>query len=80
VKGEGAKAMNAPELDGKAYRVLEAIRHKTRPYTEADIAMATQLSKAVVRKRLDHLVRAGLIRETWPTLFRGPFYEINEED
>jgi DNA-binding Lrp family transcriptional regulator len=76
--GEGAEAMNAPELDGKAHRILAAIRHKTRPYTEADIAMATQLSKGTVRKRLDHLVRAGLIRETWPTPFRGPFYEIEE--
>jgi DNA-binding IclR family transcriptional regulator len=71
--------MTDPELDDKAHRVLAAIRRKTRPYMEADIAMATQLSKDVVRRRLDRLVRAGLIRETWTNAFRGPFYEINEE-
>jgi DNA-binding IclR family transcriptional regulator len=70
--------MTDPGLDGKAHRVLAAIRRKTRPHTEADIAMATGLSKDVVRRRLDRLVRAGLIRETWPNAFRGPFYEINE--
>jgi DNA-binding IclR family transcriptional regulator len=66
-------------VDEKAVRVLRAIERKVRPYTDADVARASGLSKIVVRNRLDRLIRAGRVRETW-TNDRGPFYEIVERD
>jgi DNA-binding Lrp family transcriptional regulator len=64
-------------LDEKAGKVLRAIRRKVRPYQDADVAMASGLSKAVVRRRCQQLEAAGLIRERWYGA-RGPFWEPAE--
>lgn len=61
--------------DPKAARVYRAIARKVRPYTEADIAMASGLSKQVVRKRCQALEKAGLIRESWVNV-HGPFWDL----
>lgn len=64
--------------DEKWNRVLRAIRNRCRPYTEADVAMATGLSTKTVRKRLIQLCEAGLIRDRWAGT-QGPFYEIESQ-
>jgi DNA-binding IclR family transcriptional regulator len=63
-----------PAIDDKARRIMEAIRRARRPYRDADICMATRLSKAVVRKRLQALEDAGLARQRWVGE-REPFWE-----
>lgn len=71
--------MSEVRIDAKAQRVLAAIRRKVRPYRDTDVAMASGLSKAVVRSRLDALRKAGLVREKWLN-DRGPFYELGAEE
>ena len=64
-------------IDDKAEKVLAAIRRKVRPYRPADIAVATKLSKGVVRVRLDRLRDAGLVEEVWIGA-RPPYWKIND--
>jgi predicted ArsR family transcriptional regulator len=60
-------------MDAKAERVLEAVRRRKRPARDVDLAMHAQLSKGVVRIRLDRLIKEGVVEEYWLGE-RGPFY------
>jgi hypothetical protein len=58
-------ARKVSKLDDKAMSILKALKNKVRPYRDADICVATKLSKRVVWKRLDQLKAAGLVEEVW---------------
>ena len=52
-------------IDENARRILRAIGRKIRPYEDKDIAMATKLSRRVVRKHLVTLRHVGLVDDQW---------------
>jgi DNA-binding transcriptional ArsR family regulator len=68
--------MLATHDDEKSKRVLKALGRRVRPYRDRDVAVASKLSLATVRLRLDLLREAGLVRERWVGDRFEPFWEL----
>lgn len=63
----------------KEHAIVRALKAKIRPYTAADIAVATKISKRSIRKTLNQMVRGDRLAERWIRLGGEPEYCLPDQ-